>query len=62
MALPTRAVSVALVRADTPAPTPTPTPFDSTAVSSPEFAAGGGTVFAVVGALVVLARLRGRDR
>jgi hypothetical protein len=47
-------------RAGIPTPTPTPTPFDSTAVSSPEFAAVAATTFAVVGALVVLLRLRGR--
>lgn len=51
---------VVLPQADTPAPTPTPTPFDSTAVSSPEFAAVAATLFAVLGALVLLARLRGR--
>jgi hypothetical protein len=41
-------------------PTTTPTPFDSTAVSSPEFAAVAATAFAVVGALVLVARFRGR--
>jgi len=50
--------TVLLLQAGTASPTPTPTPFDSTAVSSPEFAAVAATVFAVVGALVVLARLR----
>jgi hypothetical protein len=51
---------VVFARAGTPTPTSTPTPFDSTAVSSPEFAAVAATAFAVVGALVLLARLRRR--
>ncbi|MEF8842710.1 MAG: hypothetical protein V5A62_13980 [Haloarculaceae archaeon] len=52
--------TVVLRQAGTPAPTPTPTPFDSTAVSSPEFAAVAATLFAVLGALVLLDRFRGR--
>ena len=58
MAPPGPVVTASLAQVGTP--TTTPTPFDSTAVSSPEFAAVAATLFAVVGALVVLARLRGR--
>jgi hypothetical protein len=51
---------VGVLQAGTPTTTPTPTPFDSTAVSSPELAAVAAVTFAVVGALVVVLRLRGR--
>jgi len=50
--------TVVSLLAGSASPTTTPTPLDSTAVSSPEFAAVAATVFAVVGSLVVLARLR----
>jgi hypothetical protein len=57
---PLATVGAVLARTGTPTSSPTPTPLDSTAVSSPELAAVVATTFAVLGALLVLLRLRGR--